>query len=109
MFNNAPCEATLLTMLEAHRAGGTTAFMPTLLSDTRACQEQAVAAVRAARASQNPGILGIHLEGPHFAQARRGAHSADMIRPAREQDMDWLRSLTDLARGSNDGRNRIER
>ncbi len=96
MFNNAPCEATLAAMLDAHRATGTTAMMPTLISDTRARQEQAVAAVRAARASGNPGILGIHLEGPYFEVARRGAHHADMIRQARTEDIAWMCSLGDL-------------
>jgi N-acetylglucosamine-6-phosphate deacetylase len=96
MFNNMPCEATLAAMLDAHRATGTTAMMPTLISDTRERQEQAVAAVRAARASGNPGILGIHLEGPYFEVTRRGAHQADMIRQARAEDIAWLCSLGDL-------------
>ncbi len=96
MFNNDPCETTLATMQSAHRATGTTAMMPTLISDTRDIQERAVAAVRAARASALPGILGIHLEGPYFELARRGAHRADMIRQASDQDINWLCSLTDM-------------
>jgi N-acetylglucosamine-6-phosphate deacetylase len=96
MFNNNPCETTLATMLQAHRATGTTAMMPTLISDTRARQEEAVAAVRAARASGNAGILGIHLEGPHFDPARHGAHRADMIRKITSGDITWLCSLADL-------------
>jgi N-acetylglucosamine-6-phosphate deacetylase len=71
-------------------------MMPTLISDTRAIQEQAVSAVRAARAGGHAGILGIHLEGPHFEVARRGAHRAQMIRPPRDEDIAWLCSLTDL-------------
>lgn len=96
MFNDRPCAATLATMLDAHRATGTTAMMPTLISATRDCQQQAVAAVRAACAAGNPGILGIHLEGPFFEIARRGAHRADLVRPAREEDIAWLCSLADL-------------
>jgi len=96
MFNNQPGEETLVAMLGAHRATGTTAMMPTLISDTRAIQEQAVSAVRAARAGGHAGILGIHLEGPHFEVARRGAHRAQMIRPPRDEDIAWLCSLTDL-------------
>ncbi len=96
MFNNQPGEETLVAMLDAHRATGTTAMMPTLISDTRAIQEQAVSAVRAARAGGHAGILGIHLEGPHFEVARRGAHRAQMIRPPRDEDIAWLCSLTDL-------------
>ena len=96
MFNNDPSETTLATMLNAHRASGTTTMMPTLISDTRDIQERAVAAVRAARAAANPGILGIHLEGPYFNVARRGAHRADMIRQVGDRDIDWLCTLTDM-------------
>ena len=96
LFNNAPSEATVHAMLAAHRGSGTTALLPTFLSDTREQQLRAVAAVRAARANGNPGILGIHLEGPFFERARRGAHDADMIRPPQEDDIDWLCSLQDL-------------
>lgn len=96
MFNNDPSETTLATMLNAHRASGTTTMMPTLISDTRDIQERAVAAVRAARAEANPGILGIHLEGPYFDVARRGAHRADMIRQVGDRDIDWLCTLTDM-------------
>ncbi|MEE4143788.1 MAG: N-acetylglucosamine-6-phosphate deacetylase [Halieaceae bacterium] len=96
MFNNAPCRETLDAMLGAHRATGTTAMMPTLISDTDAAREQAVAAVRAARAAGNSGILGIHLEGPYFEPGRRGAHRADMIRTPTPGDIAWLCALTDL-------------
>lgn len=96
MFNNSPDEATLAAMLDAHRATGTTAMMPTLISDTRERQQQAVAAVRAARAGGHTGILGIHLEGPHFDLSRHGAHQADMIRQATAEDIAWLCSLRDL-------------
>jgi N-acetylglucosamine-6-phosphate deacetylase len=96
LFNNAPCEATLDTMAAAHRATGTTSMFPTLLSDTRATQQQAVDAVRAARASGNPGILGIHLEGPFFAPGRAGAHRADLLRQPEPGDIAWLCTLQDL-------------
>lgn len=97
MFNNAPGRATVDTMHAAHRALGTTSMLPTLLSDTREVQQAAVEAVRAARAGGNPGIIGIHIEGPFFEPARRGAHSAAMIRPPNAQDIDWLCALQDLA------------
>jgi N-acetylglucosamine-6-phosphate deacetylase len=96
MFNNSPCEETLTIMLDAHRATGTTSLMPTLISDTGAMQRQSVAAVRAAIAGGAKGILGIHLEGPYFEDAKRGVHSADLIRPATNEDIDWLCSLEDI-------------
>ena len=96
LFNNAPTVATLQRMLAAHRGRGTTSLLPTLLSDTREQQQLAVAAVRNARADGMAGILGIHLEGPFFAPERRGAHHADMVRPPRDGDIDWLCSLQDV-------------
>jgi N-acetylglucosamine-6-phosphate deacetylase len=96
MFNNSPCEETLTIMLDAHRATGTTSLMPTLISDTGAMQRQSVAAVRAAIAGGAKGILGIHLEGPYFEDAKRGVHSADLIRAATNEDIDWLCSLEDI-------------
>jgi N-acetylglucosamine-6-phosphate deacetylase len=96
LFNNAPTQATLDIMLGAHRCRGTTAIVPTLLSDTREQQERAVAVVRSAMATGTGGILGIHLEGPFFEPARRGAHSASMLRRPSEEDIDWLASLRDL-------------
>jgi N-acetylglucosamine-6-phosphate deacetylase len=97
LFNNSPSEETLTCMRNAHRATGTTAFMPTLISDTTAVQRRAVAAVRAAIAGGAQGILGIHLEGPYFDDTKRGVHSADLLRPATEEDINWLCSLEDLS------------
>lgn len=96
MLNNAPESATVNAMHSAHRALGTTSMLPTVMSDKREVQQAAVDAVRAARSGGNPGIAGIHIEGPFFAPARRGAHSAAMIRPAETGDMDWLCALADL-------------
>ena len=95
LFNNKPCRETLDTMQVAHRATGTTSMLPTLLSDTIQCRQQAVAAVRAAREGGNPGILGIHLEGPWFAAERRGAHRADLLQQPTAADIDWLCSLAE--------------
>ena len=96
MLNNAPERATVNAMHSAHRALGTTSMLPTVMSDTREVQQAAVNAVRAARTAGNPGIAGIHIEGPFFAPARRGAHNAAMSRPAENRDIDWLCALEDL-------------
>ena len=93
MFNDAPTAATIAAIGRAHRAFGTTGFLATFISGARADMTRAVAAVREAMDSGEPGVLGIHLEGPHINPARRGAHDARAIRPPAEGDIDLLASL----------------
>ena len=80
LLNNAPDVASLRTMMRGHRRFGTTGMMPTLISDDAAVMAQAIAAVRQAIAEGVPGILGIHLEGPYIAPARKGTHDAAKFR-----------------------------
>ena len=87
MFNDAPDVATLRRMSEAHRVTGVAGFLPTLITDTPECTTAAVDAVVRARAENVPGILGIHLEGPHLSVARKGAHDAALIRPMEDADL----------------------
>ena len=93
MFNDAPTAATIAAIGRAHRAFGTTGFLATFISGARADMARAVAAVREAMDSGEPGVLGIHFEGPHINPARRGAHDARAIRPPTEGDIDLLASL----------------
>lgn len=96
MLNNSPTVDAVNAIVSGHRATGTTGMMPTLISDTAEVQRAGVEAVAAAKAAGNRGILGVHIEGPFFSLAKRGAHSARMIRPMTQQDIDWLCSLSDL-------------
>ncbi|MEM8564619.1 MAG: N-acetylglucosamine-6-phosphate deacetylase [Pseudomonadota bacterium] len=96
LFNNRPTADSIQRITAAHLAKGTTAILPTVISDSLQVQRNAVAAARQAIAEGNGAVLGLHLEGPHFAQEKRGAHCASKIRPASKQDLDWLLSLQDL-------------
>ena len=93
MFNDAPTAATIAAIGRAHCAFGTTGFLATFISGARADMTRTVAAVREAMDSGEPGVLGIHFEGPHINPARRGAHDARAIRPPAEGDIDLLASL----------------
>ena len=95
MFNDAPTVAGLRAIAAAHARLGATTILPTLISDTTDRTRAAIAAVRAAVAEGVPGIAGLHLEGPHLAPARAGAHDPAVIRPMTETD---LATLTDAAR-----------
>lgn len=92
MFNDAPTAATVATIGRAHRARGTTGFLPTFISGPRAAMARAAAAVRDAMDAGEPGVLGIHFEGPHINPARRGAHDARQIQPLADGDIDLLAS-----------------
>ena len=63
---------------------GTTALLPTLVTDTPEITERALAAGQEAHKRQIPGFLGLHLEGPHLSTARKGAHYPALIRPMTE-------------------------
>jgi N-acetylglucosamine-6-phosphate deacetylase len=81
LFNDAPTVDTLRRIGAAHRRYGTTGFLPTLISDDIEVMRAAIAAVNQAIAEGVPGVLGIHLEGPYLAPARKGVHDASKFRP----------------------------
>jgi N-acetylglucosamine-6-phosphate deacetylase len=93
LFNDAPEAATVARIGEAHRRYGTTGFLPTLISADRATMARAIEAVRAAIDGGTPGVLGVHLEGPHLNPARKGVHDAAQIRPLGPEDVALLTSL----------------
>ncbi|MCL7715052.1 N-acetylglucosamine-6-phosphate deacetylase [Stenotrophomonas mori] len=80
LLNNTPDVDALRAMMRGHRRFGTTGMLPTLISDDAAVMAAAIAAVRQAIAEGVPGILGIHLEGPYIAPARKGTHDAGKFR-----------------------------
>ncbi|MDG4882319.1 N-acetylglucosamine-6-phosphate deacetylase [Mesorhizobium sp. WSM4884] len=85
MLNDHPDVASIETICRAHAPFGTTALLPTLITDTPAITAAAVAA-GAEAARKVPGFLGLHLEGPHLSIARKGAHDPALIRPMTDAD-----------------------
>ena len=80
LFNNTPDVESLRTLAAAHRRFGTTALLPTLISDDAEVMRTAIDATRAAIEQGVPGVIGIHLEGPYIAPARKGTHDANKFR-----------------------------
>src|SRR6185312_13322310 len=78
LLNDEPTEAGVRRIVEAHRKAGTTGCLPTLITD-RADVMQRLAAI-ASGASQIPGVLGFHLEGPAINRLRKGIHLESEIR-----------------------------
>ncbi|MEL1263240.1 N-acetylglucosamine-6-phosphate deacetylase [Pseudoxanthomonas putridarboris] len=96
LFNNTTTVEAIRAIAQAHRRFGTTGLLPTLISDDAAVMECAIAATREAIAQAVPGVLGIHLEGPYIAPARKGTHDAGKFRVP---DADEVRMATSLDNG----------
>lgn len=91
LFNDDPSVETLRHMAGAHARLGTTALLPTLITDTPEATARAIAAAEAAIGSGVPGLAGLHLEGPHISHARKGAHDPSLIRPMENADLAAIR------------------
>lgn len=96
LFNDDPSVETLRTIAAAHWRFGTTALLPTLISDSIPKIREAVQAVDAAIAAGVPGIAGIHIEGPFLNVDRKGTHDARAIR---KLDDEGFAAITGLRRG----------
>jgi N-acetylglucosamine-6-phosphate deacetylase len=89
LFNGAPTPACIAAIAAAHRQFGTTGFLPTLITDTREKIRAACEAVAAAMAIE-PGVLGIHFEGPFLSPERAGVHDPALMRSPDADDFDFL-------------------
>lgn len=76
LLNDRPDVDGIRTIAAAHRRFGTTGLLPTLISDDPEVVDAAIAAVEAAMDRGVPGVLGIHVEGPHLNPGKRGIHDA---------------------------------
>jgi len=89
LFNDAPTPQTMRQIAAAHRRFGTTALLPTLISDSPAKMKAAAAAVDELSAVE-PGVLGIHLEGPFLSPEKTGVHAPGQIRRPTANDLDLI-------------------
>lgn len=92
LLNDQPTVDGVRAIMQAHRKYGTTAMLPTLITDYRDKMEEAISAVSDAIDVGVPGIVGIHLEGPYLNPQRKGVHSADIIRPMESDAIELLTS-----------------
>ena len=98
LFNDNPSLENLKTICEAHAKLGTTSMMPTLISDSPEVHKRAISVIIDALYYPIKGLVGLHLEGPHLAVARKGAHEERFIRPMKELDCLELESLANKVR-----------
>ena len=93
LFNDSPTPEAIAHIGEAHRRFGTTAFLPTLISDELSVVGAAIQATRQALALGAPGVLGAHIEGPYLNTEQKGIHDAGKLRRMDEEGLALLTSL----------------
>ncbi|RCK34524.1 N-acetylglucosamine 6-phosphate deacetylase [Thalassospira xiamenensis] len=93
LLNDEPNIDGIRAIMAGHRKYGTTAMLPTLITDHRDKMEAAITAVTDAISQDVPGIVGIHLEGPYLNAERKGVHDANIIRPMEDDAIDLLTRL----------------
>ena len=91
LLNESPTADAMRAIARAHRRYGTTACLPTLITDTRDQMRRAIEAAQQAAGAD--GVLGLHLEGPFLSPQRPGVHRPDLIVSAGDQDREWLSGL----------------
>lgn len=79
LLNQTPTVQGMQAIAAAHRTFGTTAILPTVITDAPEVLDRVATAALSAKGRQ--GIAGLHIEGPHISLARRGTHAAKFIRP----------------------------
>lgn len=93
LLNRSPTVEGMVAIAAAHRAFGTVAILPTVITDAPGVLAAATDAAIAAHAAGLPGIAGLHIEGPHIALARRGTHAAVFIRPLDDETIGHVARL----------------
>jgi N-acetylglucosamine-6-phosphate deacetylase len=89
LFNDSPTPEAIAAIVRAHRKFGTTSLLPTFITDAAEKMPRAIDAVQAAM-KHEPGVLGIHLEGPFISPERAGVHAAKFIRRIESSDIALL-------------------
>jgi N-acetylglucosamine-6-phosphate deacetylase len=91
LLNDDPSPEAMRAIAGAHRRLGTTAILPTLLTDSR---DKMLRAIRSAGAAAgHDGVIGLHLEGPFINPSRAGVHARGHIVQAEMSDLEWLQPL----------------
>jgi N-acetylglucosamine-6-phosphate deacetylase len=84
----------LLSVAKVHQAFGTGALLPTLITNNSDAMERMADSTAAVISQQtqsyaagNTHILGVHFEGPWLANAKKGIHLAEHIRPPTDREL----------------------
>jgi N-acetylglucosamine-6-phosphate deacetylase len=89
LFNDQPTMQGACTIAGAHRKFGTTGLLPTLITDSSEKMRLALDAANTV-VSREPGVLGVHLEGPYLSPEKPGVHDPRQIRRPCADDLAML-------------------
>ena len=95
LFNDRPTQEGARAIASAHRALGTTAILPTLITDGPSVMHAAGGVV----AEPEAGLWGLHFEGPFLSPEKPGVHPPAHIRLPEEADLAFLERLARRAEG----------
>ena len=89
LFNDQPTSEGVCAIAAAHRKFGTTGLLPTLITDSH---EKVGLALHTASSvvGREPGVLGLHLEGPYLSLEKPGVHDTRHIRRPAADDLSLL-------------------
>ncbi|MEP1383627.1 MAG: N-acetylglucosamine-6-phosphate deacetylase [Paraglaciecola sp.] len=96
LFNDETNVEGIAKIFDAHLQFGTTAILPTLISDDLSKVSTALASIDSAIEAGEVGIHGVHIEGPFINPQRKGIHNQDKFRLL---DKDSVKLLSSLKHG----------
>ena len=85
LFNATPTADAIGAIAAAHRREGTTAILPTVITDAPEVLAAALPAAREA-AARRDGSFGVHVEGPYIDPRRKGVHRPEFMRVMGDED-----------------------
>jgi len=86
-LNAKPTAEAIRTIAAAHARHGTTALLPTVITDEPVVTYGAVTAARQAIDEGVSACLGLHMEGPFLSPERKGAHDPAHLRSLNEGEL----------------------
>lgn len=87
LFNHQTSTDDLNTLCKTHLKFGTTAMLPTIITDHFDVMKQAADTLALAINKQDSNIVGIHFEGPALSMSKKGTHCQHRIRALTEQEL----------------------